>query len=682
MNSELMAKPNVFDSLLLGASPGISVARTGSGYAFFRVQVGTATDRLELPLGQVCGAKRFLACHRGSPFWMKPAAGEDVGRLPAEVQFLLLELADGRVAALVPLIDRKARASLQGAGDNRLTLVIETGDTTLQITEMIALFCMVGDDPYVLMEQAARIVNEHLGTGRLRMDKAMPAYADQFGWCTWNAFYQEVSQEKVATGLQSFKAGGVQPRMVILDDGWQSDHKTASGARQLTAFGANAKFPSGLAPLVHLAKDQFGVKTFMVWHTMVGYWGGVDGTALPGYGVREVARNSSPGVRSFAADQKDFWDQWWGQTVGLISPEHIHRFFHDYHRYLRSQGVDGVKVDNQAVLEMIAQGNGGRVALMLAYHEALEGSVNTHFAGNLINCMSCSSEMLYGAPASTITRTSEDFFPNPSSKTVHGLHLWCNAAVGLWFGQFVHPDWDIFVSGHPLGAYHAAGRAVSGSPVLISDKPGEQDFDLLRKLVLPDGTTLRCSGPGVPTRDCLFHDVMRENVLLKVFNRNPGGSAVLGVFNVHSSEDAAEKFPITGSVSPDGIPGLVGERFAVYAHHGRMLKIMTRHERWELTLTQLTAEVFTMVPVVDDFAAVGLPDMFNSGGAVLSHSVETSGAVRIQMRFGGRFLAYAAVAPREVRVNGSRVDFNFDAASGALEIAVAAIADPLLQIIR
>ena len=35
-----------------------------------------------------------------------------------------------------------------------------------------------------------------------------------------------------------------------------------------------------------------------------------------------------------------------------------------------------------------------------------------------------------------------------------------------------------------------SARAISGGPVYVSDKPGSHDFDLLRKLVLPDGKGL------------------------------------------------------------------------------------------------------------------------------------------------------------------------------------------------
>lgn len=43
-----------------------------------------------------------------------------------------------------------------------------------------------------------------------------------------------------------------------------------------------------------------------------------------------------------------------------------------------------------------------------------------------------------------------------------------------------------------------------------SDKPGNHNFKLLRKLVLPDGSVLRARLPGRPTRDCLFNDPARD----------------------------------------------------------------------------------------------------------------------------------------------------------------------------
>ena len=377
--------------------------------AFLRFTADKPEARHVFLVGNAEGVRRFTCCHRYEPFWMKPQAGTQAGQVAVETQWLLTEQTDGSCALYIPLLDGPFRASLQGAGEHGLELVVESGDPATVGTECVGLFVATGSDPYLLMEQAAVSVMARMGTGRLRRDKALPEFADGFGWCTWDAFYQDVSLGKVREGLESFAAGGLLPQTLILDDGWQSVTRVASGEQRLTAFAANDKFPSDLGPTVTMAKAEFGITTFLVWHAMTGYWGGVDGDALPAYDVRPTLRQFSPGI---AHNVPDFNEGWWGKIVGLVSPRDIFRFFQDYHRHLRAQGVDGVKVDTQATLEGVAAGFGGRVELMRAYHEALEGAAQTQFAGNLINCMSCSSEMLYSALNSTLTRTSTDFWPD------------------------------------------------------------------------------------------------------------------------------------------------------------------------------------------------------------------------------------------------------------------------------
>ena len=45
---------------------------------------------------------------------------------------------------------------------------------------------------------------------------------------------------------------------------------------------------------------------------------------------------------------------------GLAAGDKIFDFYNDYHKYLASQGVDGVKVDTQYYAEAVARGRGGR----------------------------------------------------------------------------------------------------------------------------------------------------------------------------------------------------------------------------------------------------------------------------------------------------------------------------------
>jgi len=633
---------------------------------FVKFTAPQPASRLVFPVGEMKIA-RFMACRRHEPFWMIPEAGVRLGQTPAETQSLLVEMDDSSCVILIPLVDSTLRGALRGSGENGLELVAETGDPQVVARSMVGLFVAVGENPYALVAAAASSVAARLGSVRLRADKQLPGFVDQFGWCTWDAFYQNVSHELVRQGLQSFTEGGVQPKLLILDDGWQSVQETPENERYLSAFAANEKFPGDLAPTVQMSKREFGVETFLVWHAIMGYWAGVDGESLPAYGVHSMSRTYSPDILGYVPDLSN----WFGKQVGVPGISAIHRFYNDYHRHLRLQGVDGVKVDNQVSVEGVAAGSGGRVAMMQIYHEALEGSAQVHFKGNLINCMSCSNDMLYSTLNSTVTRTSTDFWPNRPD--THGLHLYTNAQVGMWFGEFIQPDWDMFQSAHEMGAFHAAGRAVSGGPVYVSDKPEEHNFDVLRKLVLPDGSVLRASGVGRPTRDCLFHNVTKEDVLLKVFNVNTAGSGVIGVFNCRYGDAAGE---ISGAVSPVDVDSPVfdqtAELYAVYAHNTRQLRLLKRVEAWQVKLAPSGFEIFTIVPVVGGFAPIGLPDYYNSGAGVDEWQQVLPDIYTLRVCGSGRFLAYSRSRPVSITANGARVPFTFDDQAGRLEFLLSA----------
>ncbi|MHB9132263.1 MAG: Sip1-related alpha-galactosidase [Armatimonadota bacterium] len=633
---------------------------------FLQLTAKEPAARQEFLLGRLGNFQRFTCCYRPDPWWMTPKAGTAAREIPVETQFLLLELTDGRCVVLVPLLDEPFRASLEGTDSDELRLVAETGDPAVTGSEMTGLFIAVGENPYILMHDAARSVIAKMSTGRLRAEKPLPDFMDYFGWCTWDAFYEDVNHAKVQQGLESFAEGGVLPKYLILDAGWQSLRKIADGDRRLSSFSAdNEKFPGDLAPTIAMAKEQYGLHTFLVWHTLNGFWNGADSESLSEYRIVERAKDFSPGILHQCPEANGM--SWFGSNVGVVAPEDSYRFFQDYHRHLRRQGVDGVKVDSQSTLESVAQGVGGRVSAMRRYHEALEGSVQTQFTGRLINCMSLSSDMLYSTLNSTLTRTSTDFWPTlPAS---HGLHLYNNAQVSLWFGEFVHPDWDMFQSGHPMGAFHAAARAIGGCPIYVSDKPDGHNFDVLRKLVLSDGTVLRAQGIGLPTRDCLFANPLVDDVLLKIFNTNER-AGVIGVFNARYHEDEAERATLTGTVSPADVEGLAGENFIVYAHHAGTLVRCAYDEQLQVSLAEQAFELYTIVPIEAGVAPIGLADKYNSAGAVIAKGIDARGGYAVQMRDGGQFIAWCAEKPSQVFVDDAPYTFDYNATTSALSVNI------------
>jgi raffinose synthase len=606
-------------------------------------------QRLAFPLGRIETLDRFLACHQDCPYWMLPAAGTAVGQVPKETQFLLARLQDGGCVLIVPLFSHDMRFALQGR-DDALELVGETADGFTVSHGGLALFVAVAEDPYTLIPDAAASVIARLGTGRLRRDKPLPPFVETFGWCTWDAFYREVSAEKVRQGLESFRLVGVPPRFLILDDGWQSVRETPLGESRLTDFAANAKFPGGLRPLVDMARRDFGVENLLVWHAIMGYWGGVDGAALPGYDVRDTIARLPRTLAHYPATD------WQGSVMGAPAPDAVGRFFDDYHAALQAQGVAGVKVDNQSALLYLSDRFGGRVAMFRAYREGLEQSAARHFNSTLINCMACTTEVWYHARTSNLNRSSTDFWP--TRPETHGLHLATNAAVGMWFSEFMHPDWDMFQSGHPMGAFHAAGRAVSGAPIYVSDKPGAHNPELLRKLVCRDGAVLRCLDPGRPTPDCLFYDGSKEPVLLKIFNRNAHGW-VVGVFNARYHAEEKDRTVLSGAVSPADVPGLEGREFVLYAHRAGKAVRVDRAGSLALSLPELDWEIVTLAPLQDGVAVIGLADKLNSGGAIqdLRHA---SHRVLFRVRDGGELVLYADCAPARVTLDGVSVSMTYD----------------------
>ena len=51
--------------------------------------------------------------------------------------------------------------------------------------------------------------------------QAVPPSLDTFGWCTWDAFYFDVSAQGISQGLSSLVTGGAPPQWLVIDDGWQ-----------------------------------------------------------------------------------------------------------------------------------------------------------------------------------------------------------------------------------------------------------------------------------------------------------------------------------------------------------------------------------------------------------------------------------------------------------------------------
>ncbi|KAL6638101.1 hypothetical protein ACP70R_025673 [Stipagrostis hirtigluma subsp. patula] len=686
---------------------------------------------------------RFMCCFRFKLWWMTQRMGTSGRDVPLETQFMLLESRPGTAAAgddddsgetvylvMLPLLEGQFRAALQGNENDELEITLESGDKAVQTTQgTYMVYVHAGTNPFDTITQAVKVVERHMQTFHHREKKKLPSFVDWFGWCTWDAFYTDVTADGVKQGLQSLAEGGTPPRFLIIDDGWQqigSENKEESNAvvqegaqfaSRLTGIKENAKFQKqpeqkdngskngeeqapGLKLLVEEAKREHGVKYVYVWHAMAGYWGGVKPAAagMEHYESSLAYPVQSPGVMG---NQPDIvMDSLSVLGLGLVHPRKVLRFYDELHSYLASCGVDGVKVDVQNIIETLGAGHGGRVSLTRAYHQALEASVARNFPDNgCISCMCHNTDMLYSARQTAVVRASDDFYPrDPASHTIHISSVAYNT---LFLGEFMQPDWDMFHSLHPAAEYHGAARAIGGCPIYVSDKPGNHNFELLKKLVLPDGSVLRAQLPGRPTRDSLFADPARDGIsLLKIWNVNKC-TGVVGVFNCQGAgwcrvtkktrvHDAAPG-TLTGSVRADDVDAIAqvagagwGGDVVVYAHRSRELVRLPRGATLPVTLKVLEFELFHVCPVREvapgvAFAPVGLLDMFNSGGAVEQcearaadggEAGKAAAAAVLRVRGCGRFGAYCSRRPARCTLDAAEVEFSYDADTGLVVLDI------------
>ncbi|KAA8542203.1 hypothetical protein F0562_023355 [Nyssa sinensis] len=631
---------------------------------------------------------KFLCLFVVKIWWMIPRVGKSSSEIPLETQMLLLEAREESALGdetspepatentfyilLLPVLDGPFRTSLQGTPSNELQFCIESGDPDVQTSQAVeAVFINSGDNPFELIKDSIKILEKH---------------KDWFGWCTWDAFYREVTPNGIKEGLQSFSEGGCSPKFLIIDDGWQETvnefHKEGEPLIEGTHLRAQAQDNSctDLREFIQVIKEKYGLKYVYMWHALAGYWGGLlpSSDTLKKYNPKIAYPVQSPGnignLRDIVIDSLEKYG------VGIIDPQRVYDFYNDLHSYLASTGVDGVKVDAQNLIETLGSG---------LYLQKNPGSIST--------CTAIDTALAtVSSKKSATARASEDFMPNePTFQTLHIASVSFNS---LLLGEIVVPDWDMFHSKHSTADFHGAARALGGCAVYVSDKPGKHDFKILKKLVLPDGSILRARYAGRPTRDCLFKDPVTDGKsLLKIWNLNQL-SGVIGVFNCQATgswplKQVAQNLPIStspiapisGRVCPldvEYLEEVAGENWsgdsAVYAFNSGSLSRVPKKGHFEVSLGVLKYEILTISPIRVfnqniHFAPIGLLDMYNSGGAIdaLSCTMDLQEycSIKIKGRGCGRCGAYSSMKPRCCMVDmKEEEEFIYNAVNGFLTI--------------
>lgn len=764
------------------------------------------SDRLINSLGKFSN-RDFLSIFRFKTWWSTMWVGNSGSKLQMETQWLLLDVPEIKsYVVIIPIIESNFRSAIHPGTDDHVMICAESGSTQVKASNFDAIaYVHASGNPYNLMKEAYSAVRVHLNTFKLLEEKTVPNLVNKFGWCTWDAFYLTVEPVGVWHGVNEFVEGGVSPRFLIIDDGWQSINMDGEdlnedtknlvlGGTQMTArlhrFGECMKFRnyrggSMLGPdapsfdpkkpkmliakaieIEHAEKDcdkairsgvtdlsvleakvqklktelneiigggdssashhgcgssscsdeNYGMKAFTgdlrtkfkglddiyVWHALCGAWGGV----RPGsthLNSKIIPCKLSPGLDGAMTDLAVVKIVEGG--IGLVHPDQGDSFYDSMHSYLSEVGITGVKVDVIHTLEYVSEEYGGRVELAKAYYKGLTHSLRKNFNGTglIASMQQCNDFFFLGTKQISFGRVGDDFWfqdPNGDPMGVYwlqGVHMIHCAYNSMWMGQMIQPDWDMFQSDHLCAKFHAGSRAICGGPVYVSDSVSGHDFDLIKKLVYPDGTIPKCQHFALPTRDCLFRNPLFDyKTVLKIWNFNKYGG-VIGAFNCQGAGwDPKEKRikgysecykPISCSVHVCEIEwnqkieaAHLGEaeEYVVHLNEADELRLMTpKSDAIHIVIQPSSFEILNFVPVRNvgrgiKFAPLGLTNMFNSGGTLQELEYKSSAvefSAMIKVKGGGKLLAYSSESPKKCCLNGAEVAFEWSA-DGRLNLNV------------
>jgi raffinose synthase len=586
------------------------------------------------------GYLRGTAFYRYGPVkaWTKPLQVKDPGQTESDdIQFMLWQYQDSTYAAAMPLGGQGYNATL-GSENGKFGVKSVSLVDGVEASDIPLLAIGFGTDPYALIDELYEEGLRLMGRSEnLRKHKTFPEQLEYLGWCTWNGLGWNLSEQKILAGAATFTQNNFPLPFLLIDDGWQ---KVNPDNGRLISFKADeAKFPKGLRPVIDRLKQEHGVRDVGVWHTLNGYWAGVGIDSELGQQYRDLLMPYQDKITWTDNPIETFYAPTAQSDAGF-------RFYDDWYTYLKGQGISLVKVDNQLIIDRLARGN---VPLWEAGKHAqgnLQRAVQKHFGGAVINCMDMTTNSVYHFGSSAVARNSEDYFPKQTSYNIEkgnaAVHVLSVLYNSLWFSPMVWPDFDMFQSHHPQGEYHAVARAISGGPVYLTDTPGQQNFDLLRKLVYRDGRVIRADEPARPTRDCLFQ--VQDPQPFKAFSRS-GQAGLLGIWHAADAED------ISGYFRPSDVEGLEGRQFAVYDHATKEMRVATPNEAFPVRLPRMGHKLYLIVPVAHEVALLGLTNKYNAPKTILSQDISQN-EFTVTLPEGGTFGAYLPRAPRQVEVDG------------------------------
>lgn len=571
-----------------------------------------------------------------------PRYVDDISKVPRNTFCVIASGEEGGYRLLLALSNRDLIGGFEGE-EGRLIFKAVSGSSREANQNRVCMIGLMGRNPRDLIHEGWKLALESTGAvGRLKEEKgALPEWINTLGFVLDASGRRELSHEGIVSSVNELIGMGLTPGYVIIDEGWQQGARSPqdrSGRDSLINFQADMRrFPKGLRGVVD-DLHRLGVKHIGVWHGIMGHRGGIHPKLAKLYDLPPD-------------DQGRYF---LGYDLGRT-----YHFFHDYYGFLRSQGVDFVKVGDQASLPSFSRQGMDVTRLTSHLQEAIQSAASIQFSSPVLNGECLRPEnLLYWASSSCASGTFENRFDGP----MEVIRLIRDGmAHSYWLSPMMHvnlPYWRNFpYFRETLAIYYS----LSESMWTLSDIPDEESRELLKRAFLPSGKLIQSDAPFLLTGDSLFVDPCTRNTLYKG-ETHRGKTKVLGLF--HLSEQITT---YKGSISLSLIDGISAEKTAVYSYQRGFLGVFTVSDEISIILEPYQADILTLMPVEDGIAVIGSPYYYLMSGPI-RHVNKEAGGLHIQAWGSAPIAIYCERPVLEVKRNNEVVPWDYSSQNKLLTI--------------
>lgn len=526
-------------------------------------------------------------------FWQRPFVGIRTSEIRERTQALAFERGD-LYELFMTVCDKNFKTEIFPFG-KKVSLIAHSNTVEDQIDEYIFIGG-IGNDVYALPELVVDFgLKQMQKHGKLRRAKKYPEIFEYLGWCSWDAFHMDVTEQNLLDKAEEFKQKEIPVRWMILDDMWGdvpcNDLKTMH-SRELNSWeAAPERFPSGLKGAVKKLKEKY-LLSVGIWHPISGYWRGIkpNGTLAETHG--DLLEYTIPGL----------WPDG-SRYMHSFEKRKIEKYYDKQHAFYKDCGIDFAKVDNQGSAERLSYRKGSIGLCTENLHQAIEKTAKKYYDGALINCMGMPVENFWNRTYSNINRFSGDF--KPENRKWFVQHLLQCSYNSFFQGTVYTGDWDMWWSDDAQAKKNAVLRSMSGGPIYMSDELGRSIKEVIMPTVFSNGRIIRLENPALPVKECLFENCENNGKIFKVFN-SVRDCGILAVFNL----DAQER-PVHGTVSVEDVHTLRRSRYCVYDWFAQKAYLLAKGQKMELTLENYDDfRLFLLIPIKAGRADLGLMEKY------------------------------------------------------------------------